>query len=142
MLTVTANARSILSMWPVAFFVIVFLTDSDSLAIAGEKTYKGTVLEQLELDTLSEDKRVLKMTLLEMQPGAEIPAHTHKGPGLRYVLEGAVAIAWKDRGMQTFEAGSTYFENAGENHPSEEMSAKNMAEGITRVLIVELLPLE
>lgn len=109
---------------------------------AEETKYKGTVLEEVDLGNLEAGDRVLKMTLLEMEPGAEIPAHTHKGPGLRYVLEGAIAIAWKDRGMQTIEAGSTYFEAAGENHPPEEMSAKNMAEGVTRVLIVELLPKE
>jgi len=56
------------------------------------------------------------------------------------VLEGAVSIAWKDRGMQTFKAGSTYFEGAGENHPPEEMAAKNVAEGVTRTLVIELLP--
>lgn len=111
-------------------------------ATAEEKKFKGTVLEQADLGNLPTGGRVLKMTLLELQPGAEIPAHTHKGPGLRYVLDGAISIVWKDRGMQIFKAGSTYFEGAGENHPPSEMSAKNAAEGVTRVLIVELLPKE
>lgn len=107
-----------------------------------EKKFKGTVLEQVDLGNLPSGGRAMKMTLLELQPGAEIPAHTHKVPGLRYVLDGAISIAWKDRGMQTYKAGSTYFEGAGENHPPSEMSAKNAAEGVTRVLIVELLPKE
>lgn len=111
-------------------------------ANAQEKKFKGTVLEQVDLGNLPAGGRAMKMTLLELQPGAEIPAHTHKGPGLRYVLDGAISIAWKDRGMQTYKAGSTYFEGAGENHPPSEMSAKNAAEGVTRVLIVELLPKE
>ena len=111
-------------------------------ATAQEKKFKGTMLEQVDLGKLPEGARVLKMTLLELQPRAEIPAHTHKGPGLRYVLDGAISIAWKDRGMQTFKAGSTYFEGAGENHPPNAMSAMNAAEGVTRVLIVELLPKE
>lgn len=111
-------------------------------ASAEEKKFKGAVLEQVDLGNLPAGGRVLKMTLLELQPGAEIPAHTHKGPGIRYVLDGAISIAWKDREMQTFKAGSTYFEGAGENHPPGEMSAKNAAEGVTRVLIVELLPKE
>ena len=136
------NARPMLAMLLAVFLVVISLTNGDSSAIAQEKKYKGIVLDQVDLGNLPEGERVLKMTLVEMQPGAEIPAHIHKGPGLRYVLEGAVAIAWKDRGMQTFEAGSTYFEGAGENHPAEEMSAKNMAEGMTRILIVELLPKE
>ena len=142
MFKVISNACSIAATSLVLFLVVVFLTNGSSSAIAEEKKYKGTVLDQVDLGNLPEDERVLKMTLLEMQPGAEIPAHKHQGPGLRYVLEGAVAISWKDRGMQTFEAGSTYFEGAGENHPSEEMSAKNMAQGMTRILIVELLPKE
>ena len=108
-------------------------------ATAQEPKFKGTMLEQVDLGNLPEGARVLKMTLLELQPRAEIPSHTHKGPGLRYVLDGAISIAWKDRGMQTFKAGSTYFEGAGENHPPNAMSAKNAAEGVTRVLIVELL---
>lgn len=125
-----------------AFLFVGFLAGEDT-AVADEETkYKGTVLNQVDLGNLAAGEKVLKMTMVEMQPGAEIPAHTHKGPGLRYVLEGAVAIAWKERGMQTFEAGSTYFEDAGENHPPEEMSAKNVAEGMTRILIVELLPEE
>ena len=56
---------------------------------------KSTVLEQVDLGNLP-GGRVMKMTL-ELQPGAEIPPHTHKGPGLRYVLDGAISIAWKDR---------------------------------------------
>jgi hypothetical protein len=41
-----------------------------------------------------------------------------------------------------FEAGSTYYEGAGSNHPPSEMSALNAAKSVTRVLIVELLPKE
>jgi len=108
-------------------------------ASAQETKIKSTVLEQVDLGNLPGGGRVMKMTLLELQPGAEIPPHTHKGPGLRYVLDGAISIAWKDRGIQTFKAGSSYFEGAGENHPPTQMSAKNAAEGVTRVLIVELL---
>jgi hypothetical protein len=58
------------------------------------------------------------------------------------VFEGAISIAWKDHAAQTFKAGSTYFEAAGENHPAGQMSAKNAADGVTRVLILELLPKE
>jgi quercetin dioxygenase-like cupin family protein len=111
-------------------------------ASAQEKKIKGTVLEQVDLGNLPAGERTMRMTLLELQPGAEIPPHTHKGPGIRYVLEGAISIAWKGRETQTFKAGSNYFEGAGENHPPTQMSAKNAAQGLTRVLIVELLPNE
>ena len=82
----------------------------------------------------------MKLTMLELQPGAEIPPHTHKGPGLRYVVEGAISVAWKDRETQTFKAGSTYFEGARENHPPGQMSAKNAADSVTRVVIANSCP--
>jgi quercetin dioxygenase-like cupin family protein len=111
-------------------------------ASAEEMKFKSSVLQQIDLGSVPAGERVMKMTLLELQPGAEIPPHTHKGPGLRYVLEGAISVAWKDRQNQTFKAGETYFEGAGENHPPGQMSAKNAAEGMTRVVIVEFLPKE
>ena len=113
-----------------------------SLADADEVKFKASVLEQVDLGEVPAGQRVMKLTMLELQPGAEIPPHTHKGPGLRYVVDGAITVAWKDRGTQTFKAGSTYFEGAGENHPPGQMSAKNAADGVTRVVIVELLPKE
>jgi quercetin dioxygenase-like cupin family protein len=140
MLKSVMNTRSMLVILPALFFVVGLLANRGTLATAQEKKFKSTVLEQVDLGNLPAGERVLKMTLVEMQPGAEIPAHTHKGPGVRYVLEGAVSIAWKDRGSQTFKAGSTYFEGAGENHPPAEMAAKNVAEGMTRTLVIELLP--
>jgi quercetin dioxygenase-like cupin family protein len=77
---------------------------------------------------------------LEMEPGAAIPEHIHKGPGMRYVLEGAIAIAWKNGKTETFKAGSTYFEAPGSDHPIGQMSARNAVDGRTRVLIFEILP--
>jgi quercetin dioxygenase-like cupin family protein len=142
MLKGVMSACSMLTTLLAIFFVVAPPASCGKLATAQEKKFKGTVLEQVDLGNLPAGERVLKMTLVEMQPGAAIPAHTHEGPGVRYVLEGAVSIAWKDRGLQTYKAGSTYFEGAGENHPPEEMSAKNVAEGITRILVIELLPKE
>jgi quercetin dioxygenase-like cupin family protein len=121
---------------------IVALCMAVSSASSEDMKFKSSVLEQVDLGNVPGGERVMKLTLLELQPGAEIPPHTHKGPGLRYVLEGAISIAWKDRDTQTFKAGSTYFEGAGENHPPGQMSAKNAADGMTRVVIVELVPKE
>ena len=47
--------------------------------------------------------------------------------------------SFPNRGVQ---GGFDLFEGAGENHPPGQMSAKNPAEGVTRVVIVELLPKE
>ena len=131
-----SRSTMLTSMLAMCFVGVVPLADAE------EMKFKASVLEQVDLGELPAGQRVMRMTMSELQPGAEIPPHTHKGPGLRYVLEGAITIAWKDRGTQTFKAGSTYFEGAGENHPPGQMSAKNAADGMTRVLLVELLPKE
>jgi quercetin dioxygenase-like cupin family protein len=110
-------------------------------AKADDAKFKGTVLDQAPLGNLP-GERIMKVTLLEMEPGAIIPEHTHKGPGMRYVLEGAIAIAWKNGKTETFRAGSTYFEVPGSDHPIGQMSAQNAVDGKTRVLIFELLPKE
>src|SRR6188472_4144229 len=113
-----------------------------SFSEAQEARFKAAVLEQVDLGHVPAGDRVMKLTMLELQPGAEIPPHTHKGPGLSYVVEGAISVAWKNRETQTFKAGSTYFEGARENLPPGQMSAKNAADGMTRVVIVELVPKE
>ena len=104
------------------------------------KPFSGSVLEQVSLGEIPAGIYAMKGTVLEMQPGAEIPSHKHVGPGLRYVLEGAITIGWKDGRTQTFSAGSTYFEGPGDNHPPGTISARNLRDTVTRVWIVELVP--
>ena len=71
-----------------------------TMAVADEPKFKGTVLDQVPLGTLKGDY-IMKVTMLDMEPGAQVPEHTHKGPGLRYVLEGAITIAWKGDKTET-----------------------------------------
>ena len=104
-----------------------------------EKAYEGRELQSEEIGTLEGD-RTIRMVLLTMQPGAEIPEHQHAGPGLRYVLDGAITVVHGDGEERTYEQGETYFEGAGANHPAGSMSAWTAAEGETRVLIVEVVP--
>jgi len=66
-----------------------------TMAVADEPKFKGTVLDRVMLGSLNGDY-IMKVTMLDMKPGAQVPEHTHKGPGLRYVLEGAITIAWKE----------------------------------------------
>jgi quercetin dioxygenase-like cupin family protein len=122
-------------------FIVFLALGSIPVANADDPKFKSTVLNQVSLGSLP-GEHAMKMTLLEMEPGAAIPEHTHKGPGMRYVLEGAITIAWKDGKTETFKAGSSYFEAPGSNHPIDQMSARNAADGKTRVLIFELLPKE
>ena len=104
-----------------------------------EKDFSAKVLQQEDVGTL-EGERTMRIVMFTMQPGAEVPEHQHDGPGLRYVLDGAVTIAWKDGGEKTFEAGDTYFEGPGANHPAGAISATNPTDEVTRVLIIETLP--
>ncbi len=129
------------AIWRAAALVAILPLSSILAANAGEPKFKATVLNEAPLGNLP-GEQVMKLTLLEMEPGAAIPEHTHKGPGMRYVLEGAITIAWKNGKTETFKAGSSYFEAPGSEHPMGQMSARNAAEGKTRVLIFELLPKE
>ena len=125
----------------VAALIVFLLLGPIPMANADDPKFKGTVLDEVSLGTLP-GEHTMKMTLLEMEPGAAIPEHTHKGPGMRYVLEGAIAIAWKNGKTETFKSGSSYFEAPNSSHPIGQMSARNAADGRTRVLVFELLPTE
>ena len=70
----------------------------------------------------------MKATKLEIQPGGEVPFHMHKGPGLRYVVEVAITIKWKEGNAQTYAAGSTYFEGSGANHRDGNLQPGTMEE--------------
>lgn len=106
------------------------------------KKFTANTLQQVSVGELPPGKWNMKATMLVIEAGGEIPFHMHKGPGLRYVLEGAITINWKEGKTQTFEAGSTYFEGRGENHPAGTISARNDGQGPCRVVIVELVPQE
>ena len=100
----------------------------------------ASTLKEVELGELPPGKWSMKSTLLVVEPGAKIPMHSHRGPGLRYVLEGAITISWKEGKQETFKAGDTYFEGAGANHPAGSFSASNDGSVPCRVVIVELVP--
>ena len=122
-----------------AALIAFLLLGSVPAATADDAKFKGTVLDEESLGSLP-GEYIMKMTMLEMEPGAAIPEHIHKGPGMRYVLEGAIAIAWKNGKTEIFKAGSTYFEAPGSDHPISQMSARNAVDGRTRVVIFEILP--
>jgi quercetin dioxygenase-like cupin family protein len=103
------------------------------------KPFSATMMREVALGDLP-GKWSMKSTMLVIEPGGEIPFHVHKGPGLRYVIEGAITINWKEGKSETFSAGSTYFEGPGANHPAGTMSATNGGSTPCRVVIVELVP--
>ena len=108
----------------------------------GPPKYEMDTLQEVPLGELPPGKWDMKAIMLVIEPGGKIPFHVHKGPGLRYVLEGAITITWKKGKTQTFAAGSTYFEGRGENHPAGTISARNDGKVPCRVVIIELVPQE
>jgi quercetin dioxygenase-like cupin family protein len=106
----------------------------------GPPKYTMETLQEVPLGELPPGKWSMKATMLVIEPGGKIPFHVHKGAGLRYVLEGAITITWKEGKTQTFAAGTTYFEGKGENHPAGTISARNDGKVPCRVVIIELAP--
>jgi quercetin dioxygenase-like cupin family protein len=131
-----------LEMASVIVAIAIFGSGPSVAQTPAPKKITANTLQQESLGELPPGKWNMKSTMLVMEPGSEVPFHVHKGPGLRYVLEGAITINWKDGKIQTFKAGSTYFEGPGANHPAGTMAARNDGQGPCRVLIVELVPQE
>ncbi len=107
-----------------------------------EKPFRNVVITEVLIGDIEPGRYAFKATVTTVAPEAEIPFHTHSYPGIRYMLEGALTIHWKDHGSQTFSAGSTYYEGAGENHPRSGMSAANPLNIPAKVLIIELVRVE
>jgi len=79
------------------------------------------------------DFNILVRTV-EWPVGFKTKAHTHKGPGPRYVLSGKVRI--DDQGkIGEYSAGETFWHVGGFPH-----TAENIAQTPSKVLIIELLP--
>jgi quercetin dioxygenase-like cupin family protein len=112
---------------------------STALNAQNESKYRSDVITQTAIGALDAGHYAFKATITTVEPRGEIPFHIHQFPGIRYMLEGALTIHWKEGQSQTFAAGSTYYEGPGENHPAGVMAATNPTDGIARVLIVELI---
>jgi quercetin dioxygenase-like cupin family protein len=133
--------RGALWVIAVAIQLTLLIAWSTQLMAQEKPKVRGDTLTQYDIGQVEAGHYQLKATLFSMEPGAEAPYHIHKGPGIRYVLEGAITIQWKDQGANTYGVGSTYTEGPGENHPSGVIAARNLTSVTTKVLIVELLPL-
>ena len=125
----------------------ILLTVVALLALVGDgaaqdKQFSNTIMTEAVIGDVPQGKYELRASVTTIAPHGSIPFHVHQYPGLRYVLEGAITVQWKDRGSQTFSSGSTYYEGAGANHPTEGMAASNPLDVPMRLLIVELVPLQ
>ncbi len=104
--------------------------------------FRSDVIMQAPVGKAESRNYALRATITTMQPFAKIPPHVHEFGGIRYVLEGAITINWKDGSSQTFTQGSTYFEGPGQNHPPGVMAASNPTDKVTKILLVEWVPVD
>ena len=105
--------------------------------------FRSDVIMQAPVGKAESRNYALRATITTMQPFAKIPPHVHEFGGIRYVLEGAITINWKDGLSQTFTQGSTYFEGPGQNHPpGGVMAASNPTDKVTKILLVEWVPVD
>ena len=103
--------------------------------------FRSDVVMQVALGHVDAGNYALRASITTLEPLGKIPSHIHQFGGIRYVLEGAITINWKDGGSQTFTQGSTYFEGPGQNHPPGVVSANNPTDKPTKFLIIEWVPI-
>jgi quercetin dioxygenase-like cupin family protein len=140
MLLVGSSSKPLNSAAWILIAAVVLLAEV-GYGAAQDKQFSSTILTEAVIGDVPQGKYELKASVTTIAPHGSIPFHVHQYPGLRYVLEGAITVQWKDRGSQTFGSGSTYYEGAGANHPTEGMAATNPLAVPMRLLIVELVPL-
>ncbi len=106
-------------------------------APAWGENVKVEVLFQHAIERLPEDAPyVMRVTELEMEPGAKIFEHRQLGVGAHVVVRGAITIEDLEAGQSaTYRAGQAYVEGPQPLHRAE-----NNGEGPNRVLMVDILP--
>jgi quercetin dioxygenase-like cupin family protein len=134
-----AATRRISAIRAIASAVLMTLLVAADLH-SQEKRFSNVMISQETIGAVPAGRYAFRASVTTVDPGAQIPFHVHEYPGIRYMLEGALTISWKDNSTQTYSAGSTYYEGAGVNHPTREMSVSNPLNVPARVLIIELVP--
>ena len=138
------SARSVARSWFVRALAVglVVLTGPAAPSAQDNPQFRNDILTQVSLGNIEAGRYAFRATVTTVAPHGQIPPHVHEFPGIRYMLEGALTIAWKDGSTQTFSQGSTYYEGPGENHPPGVMAASNPLDQPAKVLIVELVPVK
>lgn len=85
--------------------------------VSQEPIQGATLTKMLErqVDGLTAGTYWMRAVLAELAPGGVIGPHTHRGPGLRYVLTGrlTITLGGPEGSSETYSAGQSYFEPAG-----------------------------
>jgi quercetin dioxygenase-like cupin family protein len=91
------------------------------------------VLFEKVVDVPSKIKVLVRLTTFPI--GSKTPQHTHKGPGPRYVMQGKVEVV-EGGETHTYTSGEVFWESG------LAMTAENVGDGESKVVTVELLPVE
>ena len=121
----------------VAGLVIIGLSwacgGSESIATKGPEKISTLVFEKV-VDFPSKRVNVV-IRHVKLPVGFKTPAHTHKGPGPRYILKGTQEVV--EGGVtQTVSAGEVFWESGAV------MTAENVGDGEIELIAVQLLPVE
>ena len=101
---------------------------------AAAKSRISTLLFEKVVDLPSERVNVV-IRHVTLPAGFKTPAHTHKGPGPRYVLKGKVEIV-EGEDTRTVSAGEVFWESGAI------MTAENVSEVPMELVAFQFLPVE
>ena len=109
----------------------------EATGVSVDQALQTTTSEVLfEQDTeLVSNQVYVKVRHVTFDVGQKTSEHTHAGPGARYVLKGEMEVS-EAGNTQTFKAGEIFWETG------VLMTAENVSDGESEVIIVELLPVE
>ena len=127
---------------PISIFMLGLIFGGASFSLKAQEPFqfRNEVIAQYPLGHIEAGNYAFRATVSTFAPDGKAPYHVHEFSGVRYMLEGALTMAWKEGSTQTFAQGSTYYEGPGANHPAGVVAAHNATDKTTRLLIVELVP--
>jgi quercetin dioxygenase-like cupin family protein len=98
---------------------------------------KVTVVFDRELPNVP--GKSIRGVLVEYEPGASSPAHTHASSAFIYatVLEGAIRSQVNDGPVKTYHAGENFSENPGDRHAVSENASTTEPARLLAVFVVD-----
>lgn len=114
--------------------LVMMVVSANAVAQAPQAAPKPvrTVLQKLDDSATG---REVSLVLVEFAPGAAEVPHTHPGPYVARVMEGAFEFDAAGKPTTTYHVGDTFAVDTGQAH-----HGKNVAEGKTVLLITFVLP--
>ena len=119
---------------PVELIAVRLLPVEPEPAPAAGDSNISTLLFEKVVD-LPSNKVNVAVFRVKLPVGFITPAHTHKGPGPRYLIEGTTEIVIGET-TETFMAGEAFWE------PGDLMTGENVGDVPVELIAVRLLPVE